>query len=167
MTRSVTPLEVTAVPVHMRHCYSLCAVAFVLVSCGLGEERANAIMTAEVSSLALTTNDTLVITRALTNSGSDAIWLNATAPGYSMTNATGQSVCFVDMTLALTVLELIRILPDSGLVIERSYVLANMSDCQPGTYQIGVVALFHRNDSGNGPTFSLRTNTVPFVLSAP
>lgn len=167
MTRGVTRREVTAVPVHMRPCYSLCAVAFVLVSCGLGEERANAIMVAEVSSLALTTNDTLVITRALTNSGSDAIWLDGTAPGYSMTNPTGQPVCAVDMTLANTALELIHIPRDSAVVIERSYVLANMSDCQPGTYQIGVVALFHRNDSGNGPTFSLRTNTVAFVLSAP
>lgn len=151
----------------MKHLSFLCAIAFVVVSCGVDEGRPSASMAVEVSALSLSTNDTLVLTRALANSGRQTLWLNATAHGYAMRNGAGQPVCAVDTTVTNAPLELVRILPDSAVVVEHSYALANMADCVPGTYQIEFHAFLHKNDSATDAPFTLRTGASTFVLTAP
>ncbi len=151
----------------MKHLFFLCAIALVVVSCGVDEGRPNAFMAVEVSALSLSTNDTLVLTRALSNAGRQTLWLNGTAHGYAMRNGAGQEVCTQVTTVPAEPLEMIRILPDSVVVVERSYPLADMAACDPGTYLIEFFAVLHKNDAGTDPPFTLRTGASTFVLTAP
>lgn len=141
-------------------------LALALVSCLDIEDRPALSMLGEVNSLALTTEDTLVITRAVTNSGRNDMWLNAAADAYEMTASGGARVCDAAAMLALTAPENVRVPAGQGVVDQRKFPLADLPNCAPGTYAIAFVA--HFRESEDAPdSFTLRTSSSTFVLTAP
>ena len=144
-----------------------CLVAgALLASCMLfDDERPNVSMVADVNNLTLSTDDTLVITRAVTNTGTSDLWLNATPDAFELTSAGGGAGC-VDGSLALRTLELVRVPADSGIVIERRYPLAGRLNCGAGNYFIALVAHLRTREGAND-SYTLRTSSSPFVLTVP
>jgi hypothetical protein len=141
-------------------------LAIALVSCLDVEDRPVLSMLTEANSLTLTTADTLVITRAVTNSGRNDVWLNAAADAYEMTASGGTRVCDASAMLALTAPENVRIPAGQGIVDQRKFALSELPNCVPGNYFLVFVA--HFRESEDAPdTFTLRTSSTTFQLTAP
>ena len=100
-------------------------LAIALVSCLDVEDRPVLSMLTEANSLTLTTADTLVITRAVTNSGRNDVWLNAAADAYEMTASGGTRVCDASAMLALTAPENVRIPAGQGIVVLEAMKMEN------------------------------------------
>ena len=140
------------------------ALAGVLTACQT-HDRPNINMIAEVNALTMTTADTLVVTRALSNFGANDTWLIANAPAFEMLNAQQQQAC-VDGTLDVEAPELVRIMPDSTIIDTRSYALEDLQNCAAGSYSISLVAPFRTAVEG-GEHFTIRTSPATFVLTSP
>ena len=146
------------------------AMSFTLAALALSgcrtSDRPSVGMIAEVNALTLSTADTLVVSRALTNNGGNDVWLNVSAPAYEMRDATGQSACHVVVAPAVTVVELVRIQPDSTLLDVREYPLEGRQNCAPGVYSISVVSVFQTRQEG-GETITVRTPPAQITITAP
>jgi hypothetical protein len=141
-------------------------VTMALVSCLDIDDRPVLSLLAEANSLTLTTADTLVITRAVTNSGRNDIWLNAAADAFEMTTSGGARVCDASAMLALTAPENVRVPAGQGIVDQRKFALSALPDCAPGNYFLAFVA--HFRESEDAPdSFTLRTSSTAFQVTAP
>lgn len=144
---------------------ALAAVTLLVAACDTTSPP-SVLMVAQVNSLSLSTADTLVVTRALTNNGGNDVWVNVTAPAYEMKNASGQPACDVSTSFALIAVELVRVQPDSTLLDERKYALEDYGNCTPGSYTMSVVATIHSRPEG-GEKSTLRTPPSSFTITAP
>lgn len=149
----------------MKVAMSLALAALALSGC-ITSDRPNIGMIAELNALTLSTADTLVVSRALTNTGGNDVWLNLTLPAYDMRDAAGQSACHVVVAPAVTVVELVRIQPDSTFLDVREYPLEGRQNCAPGVYSISIVSVFQTRQEG-GETFSLRTPPARITITEP
>jgi hypothetical protein len=151
----------------MKSILPLLAAGSLLASCLLFDdrERPNAVMVADVNGLSLTTDDTLVVTRLLTNTGASDLWINATPDAFDMASSSGAPAC-VDPSLAQRALELVHLPTDSSIILERRYPLSERTNCTVGFYTISLVSHFRRSETGDD-SFSLRTPTSGFELTAP
>jgi len=141
-------------------------VALALASCLDVEDRPALSMLGNINSLALTTEDTLIITRAITNAGQAEMWLNAAADAFEMTTTGGARVCDASAMLALSAPENVRIPAGQGVVDERRFALSELPNCTAGSYAIAFVA--HFRESEDAPdSFTLRTSSSTFTLTAP
>ena len=140
--------------------------AFVLVSCLDVDDRPVMSMVASANGLTLTTQDTLVISRAVTNGGRNDMWLHVTADAFEMTASNGGRVCDASMVLALFATQVVRVPTGQGIVDERRFPLSQLANCAPGTYAINFVAHFRETESAND-SFTLRTSPSQFQLNAP
>lgn len=145
-------------------------MSLVLAALGLSacttSDRPSVAMIAEINALTLSTADTLVVSRALINNGGNDVWLNVSAPAYDMRDAEGQSACHVVVAPAVTVVELVRIQPDSTLLDVREYPLEGRENCTPGVYTITIVSVFQTRQEG-GETITLRTSPTQMTITAP
>lgn len=142
-----------------------CLAALALSGCRT-TDRPSVGMIAEVNALTLSTADTLVVSRALTNNGGNDIWLNVSAPAYDMRDAAGQSACHLVVVPAVTVVELVRIQPDSTLLDVREYPLEGRQNCAPGTYSISVVSELQTRQEG-GESITVRTPPAQITITEP
>lgn len=149
----------------MKTLWTFVVVAIVVVSCRTSDNERNAQMIVEVNSLALSTDDTLVIARSVTNTDDDALWLNLTVHAFEMTNAQGQAAC-VDGTLDLTTPELVRLSPLTPYNDEKRYALADLQNCAPGLHSIVITATLRRTEEGPD-SFTLRSQPSGFEITAP
>ena len=140
--------------------------AFILASCLDVDDRPVMSMVASANNLTLTTQDTLVISRAITNGGRDDMWLHVNADAFEMTASNGTRVCDASMVLALFSTQTVRVPTGQGIVDERRFPLSQLSNCAPGTYAISFVAHFRETESSND-SFTLRTSPSQFQLNAP
>ena len=141
-------------------------VAMALVSCLDVDDRPVLSMLGEANSLTLTTEDTLVITRAVTNAGRNDIWLNAAADAFEMTASGGARVCDASAMLALTAPENVRVPAGQGIVDQRKFAMSALPNCAPGNYFLVFVA--HFRESEDAPdSFTLRTSSAAFQVIAP
>ena len=141
-------------------------VAMAVASCLDVDDRPVLSMLGEANSLTLTTADTLVITRAVTNSGRNDMWLNAAADAFEMTAPGGARVCDASAMLALTAPENVRVPAGQGIVDQRKFALSALPNCAPGNYFLVFVA--HFRESEDAPdSFTLRTSSAAFQVTAP
>ncbi|HYC51880.1 MAG TPA: hypothetical protein VEB19_12280 [Gemmatimonadaceae bacterium] len=148
-----------------RPAVALLASALVVVSCLNVEDRPALSLLANANALTLTTDDTLVIFRAITNSGKNDMWLNAAADAFEMTNANGTKVCDASAILALAAPDLVRVPTGQGVVNERKFALSDLPNCAPGNYSLVFVAHFRPSETA-ADNFTLRTSSAPFALQA-
>ena len=149
----------------MKAAMSLAMAALALSACDTSD-RPSVGMIAEVNSLTLSTADTLVVSRALTNSGGNDVWLNVTMPAFDMRDAAGQSACLAEVAPAVTVVELVRIQPDSTFLDVREYPLEGRQNCAPGVYSITIVSVVQTRQDG-GETVTVRTPPAQITITAP
>ena len=140
--------------------------AFVLVSCLDVDDRPVMSMLASANSVTLTTEDTLIISRGITNSGRNDMWLHVSADAFEMTASNGQRVCDASTVLALIMTQTVRVPAGHGITDERRFPLSQLNNCAPGTYALTFVGHFRESESAND-SFTLRTASTPFQLSAP
>jgi hypothetical protein len=140
--------------------------ACVIASCLDVENRPVLSMTASANQLTLTTQDTLVISRVVTNGGREDMWLHVTADAFEMTASNGSRVCDASMVLALFSTQVVRVPSGQGVADERRFPLSQLSNCAPGTYALNFVAHFRETEAADD-TFTLRTSPATFQLNAP
>src|SRR5213592_2025135 len=103
-----------------------------MLGCGLFEPKTSSVtMAVEIPATTLTTNDTLVVRRAVFNLGTKSLWLDVSVidGGYNMVNSAGVAACFVDFPTANTTgFETLRIPPDSTAEVERRFPVANLTN---------------------------------------
>jgi hypothetical protein len=140
--------------------------ACVVASCLDVDNRPVLSMVANANHLTLTTQDTLVISRGITNGGREDMWLHVSADAFEMTASNGSRVCDASMVLALISTQVVRVPSGQGIADERRFPMSQLTNCEPGTYSLIFVGHFRETEAADD-SFTLRTSPTTFQLNAP
>jgi hypothetical protein len=145
---------------------SLLLVALV-ASCNMFDAGPAISMASQTSTL-LSLDDTLVIRRTISSGEADTVWLDISsmAVPYRASNVLDETVCYQDTFTAEG-----RALPvahGESVTHERKFVLRQLEACEPGVYEMEVVAtLYTRPNFRSSHAVHLKARAPRLTVTAP